>query len=86
MTEYYKHKRSYDTEVSKTLDALSDEELSVRMDKIWAELLNFESILLLPGNKPKKCNTETCNALLCKYCYDNKSKICLECSENNTVR
>jgi hypothetical protein len=79
LTEYYKNKEEFDNTITKIIDSLTEEELAKRNDEIWDELLNFEALLLHPNFKPKKCSAETCNSLICKYCYDCKSKTCLEC-------
>ena len=83
LTEYYQTKKEFDNTITKIIDTLTEEELSKKNDEIWEMLLNYEALLLLPNYKPKKCNTEKCEALICKYCYTNKGNMmCLDCKKS----
>lgn len=83
LTEFYKNKREFEDEVSKVIDSLTEEELVKRQSEIWDELLTKEALLLHPNNKPKKCVTDGCEALICTYCYVQKCRCeCLECAKN----
>jgi hypothetical protein len=64
------------------IDALTEDQLSKKSDEIWDTLLKFEALLLLPNYKPKQCNTVGCASLICSYCHNNKSNICLECKKS----
>ena len=80
LTEFYKNKQEFEDEISKVIDSLTEEQLSTKSDEIWNELLTKEALLLNPNNKPKKCVTDGCEALICSYCYIQKSKrLCSEC-------
>ncbi len=82
LTEYYQTKKEFDNRVSKIIDALTEEDLSKNNDKIWEILLNYDALLLHPNYKPKKCSTETCEAVICNFCYIHKKQIvCLECKK-----
>jgi hypothetical protein len=83
LTEYYQNKQEFDNTITKIIDTLTEEELSKKNDEIWDTLLNCEALLLLPNYKPNKCNTDGCNALICKYCYTNKgSTMYVECKKS----
>ncbi len=80
LTEYYQNKSKTDDELLTQLNALPDADLTKNSSEIWEEILNSEALLLHPNYKPNKCNTNDCNSLICNYCYNNKTNICLHCN------
>jgi len=83
LTDYYAKKKEFDNNISRIIDSLTEEELSIKNDEIWDILLNHEALLLLPNYKPNKCDTENCNSLICNFCYKVKNYvICLECKKS----
>ena len=82
LTEYYQIKQAFDNKIMKIIDTLTDDELSKMNNDIWNVLLNYEALILLPNNEIKKCSTETCEAVICNFCYNQKKQImCLECKK-----
>ncbi len=81
VADYYNKKRAFEDQMSKMIDTMTEEELNIKNQEIWNELLQFEALLLGPESKPKKCSNENCSNHICRNCYNGKScKICSECT------
>lgn len=63
--EFYSIKMEFENKMSGLIDSLSEEEMKIRFDEIWLEILRHEALLLKPREEPQKGRN---GELICAFC------------------